>query len=399
MLRALSILLAITVAAAPVSASPSDLDAVTGPSQADIVMLIMFVLMALVFSFVCSVAEAVLLSITPSHIEKLRGSDPERAQQLITLRQDNVDRSLAAILTVNTIAHTVGAIAAGAKATAVFGSAWIGLFSGVMTLAILFLSEIIPKTIGALYWPSLVTPTMLFIRGSIWLLYPLILLSEGLTKLIARGKKVHLFSRDELLAMTNIGERSGQIEEHEARIIRNLIQFSSLQATDIMTPRTVMVALQQNVLSSDARSAVLEHPLSRLPVYGENLDDITGLVLRDEVLAHTEGDAALHTLKRDINRVAASMSLPNLFEHFLQSRQHMALVVDTYGGTKGIVTLEDVIEALLGMEIMDEMDNVEDMRILARKQWIERAKKLGIDADLQNDTQEEADTPSEEQRP
>ena len=353
------------------------------PTSSDVALLIVFVSLALVFSFLCSIAEAVLLSITPSFIEQLRASQPKRAEMLKILRQDKVDRSLAAILTVNTIAHTVGAIAAGAQATIVFGSTWIGLFSGVMTLAILFLSEIIPKTIGAIYWPSLVAVTMLFIRISIRLLYPLIWVSEGLTKLIARGRPVHLFSRDELLAMTNIGERSGEIEAHEAKIIHNLIHFSSLQATDIMTPRTVVTALHIDVSVSEASKTTLQHAFSRLPVYETDMDDVTGVVLRDEVLAleaQDKGQAPLSDLRREMKRVSAGMSLPNLLEHFLESRQHMALVVDAYGGTQGIVTLEDVIEALLGMEIMDEMDSVEDMRVLARKQWLARAEKLGIDA-------------------
>jgi len=361
----------------------------TAATSSDIVLLVIFVSMALVFSFLCSIAEAVLLSITPSFIEQLRASQPKRAEMLQTLRQDKVDRSLAAILTVNTIAHTVGAIAAGAQATIVFGSAWIGLFSGAMTLAILFLSEIIPKTIGAIYWPSLVTATMMFIRISIKLLYPLIWISEGLTKLIARGKPVHLFSRDELLAMTNIGERSGEIEAHEAKIIHNLIHFSSLQATDIMTPRTVVTALHINISVSEASKATLQHAFSRLPVYGTDLDDVIGMVLRDEILAleaQDKGQAPLGELRREIRRISASMSLPSLLEHFLESRQHMALVVDTYGGTQGIVTLEDAIEALLGMEIMDEVDNVEDMRSLARKQWLARAKKLGIDPEQMTNT-------------
>ncbi len=366
------------------SAAPDSI-AASGPSSTDVSLLITFVLLALVFSFLCSVAEAVLLSITPSYIEKLKASQPKRAVKLKTLRQDNVDRSLAAILTVNTIAHTVGAIAAGAKATVVFGSAWIGVFSGAMTLGILFLSEIIPKTIGAIYWPSLVGVTMTFITVSIKALYPLIWISEGLTKLIARGKKVHLFSRDELLAMTNIGERSGQIETHEAKIIHNLIRFNSLKATDIMTPRTVVVALNIHMTVSEALEAIFEHTFSRLPVYDKDMDDITGVVLRDEVLAleaQNNGHSTLGTLRRDIRRIDADMPLPNLLELFIESRQHMALIVDVYGGTKGIITLEDVIEALLGMEIMDEMDSVEDMRLLARTQWLRRAKKLGVEEEL-----------------
>ena len=357
----------------------------------DILLLIIFVLVALVFSFICSVAEAVLLSITPSHIENLRTTQPKRAEMLKKLRQDNIDRSLAAILTVNTISHTVGAILAGAQATVVFGNAWIGLFSGAMTLAILFLSEIIPKTIGAVYWPSLVGVTATFIRGSITLLYPLILISEKLTKLISRGKAVHVFSRDELVAMTNIGERSGMIEEHESRIINNLMHFSSLQAGDIMTPRTVVMALDATRTVADAMDVILETAFSRLPVYNGSLDNIQGVVLKDEVLAQDaleNSDVALGTLTRDIRRVPEDTSLPDMLEHFLDSRQHMALVVDSYGGTAGLVTLEDVLESLLGREIIDEVDSVEDMQQHARKQWRSRAEKLGIDPEAMQSNNE-----------
>jgi len=351
----------------------------------DVVLLIIFVLVALVFSFICSIAEAVLLSITPSHIENLRGTQPERAAMLKKLRQDNVDRSLAAILTVNTISHTVGAILAGAQATVVFGNAWIGLFSGAMTLAILFLSEIIPKTIGAVYWPSLVGVTAVFIRGSITVLYPLIWVSEKLTQFISRGKAVHVFSRDELVAMTNIGERSGLIEEHESRIIRNLMRFNSFRAADIMTPRTVITALDADSTVAQTMAVALDATFSRLPIYNGSLDDITGFVLKDDILAQDaqeNSDIPLSDLRRDIPRVPESTSLPDLLEQFLDSRQHIAVVVDTYGGTAGLATLEDVIEALLGMEIVDEVDNVEDMQQLARKQWHSRAEKLGVDPDL-----------------
>lgn len=359
-------------------------DDIGAAPSSDLMLLILFVMVALVFSFICSVAEAVLLSITPSYIQNLESTDAKKAALVRKLRQENIDRSLAAILTVNTIAHTVGAIAAGAKATSVFGSAWIGVFSGAMTLAILFLSEIIPKTIGAVYWPKLVGFTAFFIQISIKVLYPLIIISEGLTKLIAKRKSVHLFSRDELIAMTEIGERTGHMQEHEALIIRNLMHSTTLKATDIMTPRTVMTALHVNMTISDAIQAVLEHSFSRLPLYDNDIDDIKGVALRDEILAieaQDKGDTPLSSVARPLEIVSADTTLPSLLEHFLASRQHLALVVDKFGGTKGLVSLEDVIETLLGREIVDEMDNVEDMQILARKQWEERAEKLGIDTD------------------
>jgi CBS domain containing-hemolysin-like protein len=352
-----------------------------GYTQWDVVLLITYILLALVFSFLCSVAEAVLLSITPSYIAGLRDKKPKLAAILKQLKQDNVDQSLAAILTLNTIAHTVGAIGSGAKATVVFGSAWFGLFSAIMTLMILFLSEIIPKTIGAVYWRVLAGLTARFVRALIWTLYPLIKISEALTRLIAHGKTTHVFSRDEFIAMADIGESAGKIDPHESRIIQNLFRLDSLTADDIMTPRTVISGLQQNMTVSAALDAKPSGTFSRLPLYETDLDHITGFILRDDLLlsmARDRGDVKLETLKREIKTVPDSMPLSNLLEFLLNQRQHIALVVDEYGGTKGLVTLEDTIETLLGMEIVDEMDRVEDMRALARQHWNKRAKALGL---------------------
>lgn len=349
--------------------------------SADLLMLVVIVLLALGFSFLCSVAEAVLLSITPSYIESLRESNPGRAEVLRKLRLEKVDQSLAAILTLNTIAHTVGAIVAGAQALIVFGNAWIGLFSAVMTALILFLSEIVPKTIGAVYWQAFVGVTAHFVNALIKILYPLVWLSNGVTRLISRGKKQHTFSRDEFIAMAGIGERSGHLEEHESRIIRNIFRFGSVTITAVMTPRTVVSALQQDMPISESLPFVAKTPFSRLPVYGADLDDITGVVLKDEVLicmSHGQCEGTLAAIKRQILSVPDSLSLSDLLEFFLDKRQHLAIVLDEYGGTRGLVTLEDVVETLFGMEIMDEMDSVADMQALARQQWEKRARSLGI---------------------
>ena len=355
-----------------------------GYTQGDVAVLVIYVLLALFLSFLCSVAEAVLLSITPSHIEGLRDKRPLHAQRLKRLRQDKVDQSLAAILTLNTIAHTVGAIVAGAKATVVFGSAWIGVFSGAMTLMILFLSEIVPKTIGAVYWTHLTGPTAAFVGALIYLLYPFIWVSEKLTRLIAREKVGHVFSREEFMAMADVGEQSGHIDAKESRVIRNLFRFGSLKATDVMTPRIVIEALPGQMTVAQAMDKVIRAPFSRLLVYGRDIDDVMGFVLKDEILMQQfqgRGDAPLSTLKRDIAGVPWSMTLSNLLEFMLDKRRHIVLVVDEYGGTRGLVTLEDVVETLLGMEIMDEMDTVADMRALARRKWAKRAKALGIEVD------------------
>lgn len=351
-------------------------------SDSDIAGLVLFVGLALVFSFLCSVAEAVLLSITPSYIESLKEKRPRMAALLKRLKQDNVDQSLAAILTLNTIAHTVGAIGAGAKATIVFGSAWFGVFSAVMTLMILFLSEILPKTIGAVYWPKLVGPTAVFINTLTVALYPVVWLSEKLTKSISRGKDMHIFSRDEFIAMASVGETTGQIHIKESRIIQNLLHFESLKVTDIMTPRTVISALAEDMTIQDALKYITQTPFSRIPLYKSHIDDTTGFVLKDDVLifaAQKRGSEKLKVLKRNILAVPGTISLTVLFERFLKERQHIAVIVNEHGGIDGLVSLEDLIETLMGMEIVDETDNVVDMRSLARKQWMARAKAMGLE--------------------
>lgn len=356
-----------------------------GTSDPDLVLLIAYVLLALGFSFLCSIAEAVLLSIPPSYIEGQKEQHPERAALLIRLKQDNIDRSLAAILTLNTIAHTVGAIGAGAKATVVFGSAWFGLFSAAMTLMILFLSEIVPKTIGAVYWSKLVAPTALFVKLLILALFPIVWVSERMTQFISRGKTLHIFSRDEFIAMAAAGARSGQLPSKQSRIIQNLLHFERLKATDIMTPRTVISACPEDLRIVDALQDVTRGPFSRIPVYRTNLDDVTGFVLKDDILIHVaqqRGDDNLSTLKRKILSVPESISLTLLLERFLKDRQQIAMVVNEYGETEGLVTLEDLIETLMGMEIVDETDDVADMRVLARKQWVERIKAMGLEGNV-----------------
>ena len=325
----------------------------------------------------CSVAEAVLLSITPAYIQKQRRKAPQWGERLKQLRQDRIDRSLAAILTMNTIAHTVGAIEAGVQAATVFGSSWVGLFSGVMTLAILFFSEIIPKTLGAVHWPRLVKITTLYIRGLIILLYPLVVASERVTRLITRGKSMPHFSREEIIALASVGEQTGGIDRHESRIIHNLFLLRSLTVADIMTPRTVLTALPDGKTISEAQAAVQDSPFSRLPIYSEDIDTIHSFVLKDEILAadpREQGDVPLENLKREIHAVPEYMRLPGLLNSLLEERHHIALVVDEFGGTKGVVTLEDVLETLLGIEIMDELDDVADMQAVARQQWARRMR-------------------------
>lgn len=371
----------------PLLAAISSVGAETGGTgdPAATLALLLYVLLALLFSFLCSISEAVLLSLTPPYIESLAETRPRRARLLHRLKVENVDRSLAAILTLNTIAHTVGAIGAGAKAVEVFGSTYFGIFSAVMTLLILFVSEIVPKTIGAVYWRSLTGFTAWFVQVLIWLLNPLLRISELMTRLIARGKKAPLFSRDELAAMANLGERLGALRPDESRIIRNLLLFQNLTAGNIMTPRPVMVALPEGMTVAEAMTTAEMRPFSRLPVYRETIDQITGFVLKEDLLRqHLLGreDQALAELKRDIPTVHENLRLHRLLDVMLEQRQaHIAVVIDEYGGTEGLVTMEDVVETLLGLEIVDEMDENEDMQVYARRRWRIRARAMGLAVD------------------
>ncbi|NNF04733.1 MAG: HlyC/CorC family transporter [Rhodothermales bacterium] len=349
-----------------------------------VLYLILYVLLAILTSFACSISEAVLLSITPSYIEGMKEEKPVLASLLRRLRLDEVDKSLAAILTLNTIAHTVGAIGAGAEAVQVFGSKWVGIVSAVMTLLILFLSEIIPKTIGAVHWKTLASVTGSFIRFLIIALYPLVWVSEGLTRLFAGSGKDQLFSRKEFLAMARVGEQEGRIDDRELSVLRNLFKFGSLRIENIMTPRTVISALRRKQTVAEAMEIVTAMPFSRFPVYGQDLNDITGLVLKDELLlinARGNGETPLREIEREIVFVPASIRLPALLETLLDNRQHLAIVVDEYGGTLGLVTLEDLVETLLGLEIMDETDEVPDLQAYARTKWRERAEALGLALD------------------
>ncbi|HVL74729.1 MAG TPA: hemolysin family protein [Noviherbaspirillum sp.] len=344
-------------------------------------LLVAYVLLALLFSFLCSIAEASLLSITPSYVADLKDKQPGRAELLKKLREDNIDRSLAAILTVNTIAHTVGAIGAGAQATLVFGSAWFGVFSAVMTLLILFLSEIVPKTLGAVYWRQLALPTAIYVNVLVKTMYPLIWVSEKLTQWIAGGQKSQPFSRDEFVAMAGLGQQEGHIDERESKIIRNLFLFRSVDTGAVMTPRVVVAAVQQDTPVEQALEATESTPFSRLPVYETDLDTVTGFVLREDLLvAQNEGrgHVPVREFRRDLIAVVDSTPLSRLLETLLAYRQHIAAVVGEYGETKGVVTLEDVVETLLGIEIVDEGDKIADMQQLARQMWARRAGRLGI---------------------
>jgi CBS domain containing-hemolysin-like protein len=346
-------------------------------------LLVLYVALALVVSFLCSIMEAVLLSVTPSYVATLEAGGSPFGRRLAGLKAE-VDRPLAAILSLNTIAHTVGAAGAGAQAAVVFGSAWLGVFSGALTFLILVLSEIIPKTLGALYWRMLVPSVTRLLVPVMLLMWPLVRLSQGITWLIARGKESPVVERAEIFALAELGAREGVLRAGESRIVRNLFRFGELWAEDIMTPRTVLVALPEQWTVSRAfeREEVLR--FSRIPVYRRNLDSVTGFVLKSDILLHAArasgGDAVtrLADLRRPLLHVPESLPVPQLFDRLMTDGAHAAIVVDEFGGTAGLVTMEDVFETLVGLEIVDEVDTVEDLRELARQEWRKRARKLGL---------------------
>lgn len=342
-------------------------------------LLIFYISLALGVSFLCSVMEAVLLSISTSYVAKQEQNAPAFGKKLKTLKKD-IDRPLAAILSLNTIAHTVGAAGAGAQAAAVFGDAFIGIISAVLTFLILVLSEIIPKTLGAAYWREIAPAIVRLLDITTICMWPLVVMSEFLTRLLTKNKQKNQVHRDEFIALAELGTREGIFHRYEARVLQNLFYLRKIRTRDIMTPRTVVFALPE---TATIGQTIAENPtlqFSRIPLYGENLDDIKGFLLKSDLLqaGQTSPDDALASLCRPIVVMEDQLTLHDLFERMMSDFVHIALVVDEYGGTEGIVTMEDFIETLLGLEIVDEQDTVEDMQEIARQQWKKRAKRVGL---------------------
>lgn len=344
-------------------------------------LLILYLLIALIFSFICSVLEAVLLSITPSYISIASEQDPKLGKDLQKFKE-NIDRPLAAILTLNTFAHTIGAAGVGAQAQLLWGDAYISLTSGVLTLIILIFSEIIPKTIGANHWRQLAPISIRTLKVMIYSpLYPIILLSQFITKRLKKEKGRSVLSRADFTAMAEIGIREGIFQEGESQIIRNILRFNNILVRHIMTPRTVVVSAQQDMAIVDFFKSSPDLRFSRIPIYKENLDDVTGYVLKDEVMyemIQNQGEKPLKAIARKIQVVPEHMPIPTLFNRLLKHKDQVALIVDEYGGTAGLISMEDIIETLLGMEILDELDQVADLQTWARNNWERRARRLGF---------------------
>lgn len=360
-------------------------------------LLIFYLSLAIGVSFLCSLLEATLLSVSHSYIAILERKGSWTGELLRSYKED-IDRPLSAILSLNTIAHTVGAAGVGAQAQIVFGDAYVAITSAVLTFLILVLSEVIPKTIGATYWRRLAPFSARTLRVLMFLLYPLVIMSQSITRWLSNEENIPSFSREEFGALADLGVEEGVFEEEESRIFKNLIRFNSLRVKDIMTPRTVVVGFDENLSVGDVSGNVEQLHFSRLPVYGNERDEITGYVLKNDLLlmmARGETEKELKKLKRDILIVPEVMPLQDFFERLMTKQEHIAIVVDEYGGFAGVVTMEDLVETLLGMEIIDEVDTIEDMQKMARKKWMERAQRLGIVPDEgENEEDESKDTSS-----
>lgn len=345
-------------------------------------LLIFYLLLALSVSFLCSIAEAVLLSVRPSFIELL---EQKGSKSAITFKhfQHNLDRPLSAILTANTIAHTIGAAGVGAKAAQLFGDDFLGVISAILTLLILVFSEIIPKTLGALYWQQLAPLVGMIILWMIYLLFPFVWLSEKLTRLISgTSDSVFTFSRDEIKAMANIGKKEGILDTKEHTILSNLMKLKQITVNDIMTPRPVIHSVMEDLTVQEFFTSHADEPFSRIPVRSPNADEFTGYILRNDLLlaqAHDNFDQRLTEFKRDILFVSKQLNISEAFDKLMSNQSHIALVVDEYGSIHGLVTQEDIVESLFGLEITDELDKVEDMQLLAQNRWRKRMGEMGND--------------------
>lgn len=347
-------------------------------------LLITFFVLAIFFSFLCSLWEAVLLSITPTYARIQEQNGTATGKYLQEFKK-NIDRPLSAILTLNTIAHTVGAIGVGEQAAIIWSDSnpliTRLLVPAAMTLAVLLLSEIVPKTIGALYWSRLAGFTVYSIRFLLIVLAPLVWIGGLITHSLKRDSDTPVLTRNDFLAMTEMGAEDGVFEADESQIIGSMIRFQGIEVSDVMTPRTVVTAtiLEQSI--SEYYENRKDTQFSRIPTFNDgNIDLITGYILKVDVMqALVEGKGAepLSSLCRDIVAISQTFAITELFKTLMERKEHIAVVLDDFGGMAGIITMEDVIETMLGMEIVDETDTTIDMRVLAQRHREKRNKILG----------------------
>ena len=347
-------------------------------------ILFLYFTLSIFISFFCSMWEAVILSITPSYISRMQTEKPTIGHMLSKMK-DDIDKPLSAILTLNTFAHTVGALGVGVQAGKIFGTHQVSflfinltyesLIAGVMTLAILILSEIIPKTLGANFWKQLTPFTVNSLRVLLFILAPFVWLSKGITRMVKTEKGRSVLSRADFAAMADAGLKSGALDREEKSIIQNLLRLENLKVRDIMTPRSVIMMVDEEQPMSEIYKEMKPMVFSRIPVFHEHPDNITGVILKDNVLENLAQDKHLvkaSEIKRDILFVEDNFTVAKLMDTLILNREHLAMVADDFGSVVGLVTMEDLFETLLGLEIVDESDKVEDLQKLALEKWKKR---------------------------
>lgn len=338
--------------------------------MADYTMLIIYSSLALGVSFLCSMLEAVLLSMSLSHVTVINKSGDKNGARWARLKADDSVKPLTAILTLNTIAHTMGAAGVGAEVSRIWGDDKLTIASVILTLAVLFLSEIIPKTLGSAYWKVLSGPSGILLSGMTKILTPFFAPLLWFKRLIPRSATA-LVTRDELHALADISEEEGELDENEEAVIHNLLALRETRVKDVMTPRTVTLAFEQDMTIRQVLDETKILRFGRMPVYDDDIDSLTGFVLRSDILmaaSKDQWDLNLSELKKPLLSIGVDDSVDLALEKFLQSKVQILAALDEFGGTAGIITMEDVIETLLGEEIVDELDEHEDMRELAREQ-------------------------------
>lgn len=342
-------------------------------------LLFFFLFSAIAVSFLCSILESVLMSTTLSFLQ-MKEDEGDRWATLLRAYKQDTERPLAAILSLNTIANTIGAAGVGQQATLVFGSSWFGLVSAITTILILVFAEIVPKTIGTTRWRSLTRFTARTLRFLIIVLYPIVWCVEKLTALVSPAEEEETtISREEVSAMANVGEEEGVFDEDENKIIQNIIRLDDIKAYEIMTPRVVAATAPEFMTLADFYKVDKYDHFSRIPVYGDSPDFITGYILRSdalELLAEDKFNVRLKDIRRPLPEFNEETSIPDIWDQLIQHKEQISIVIDDYGAFQGIISLEDVIETVFGLEITDENDQFTDMQQYARERWQQRQKRF-----------------------
>jgi len=340
------------------------------------ILLITYLMIAIGVSFLCSVLEAVLLSVTAVFIAQTKQKNP-RAGEVLNNTKVHLDQSISSILILNTFAHTMGAAGVGAQAIRIYGEQWETLIAFLLTLAILYFSEIIPKTLGVTFWRQLALPSAYIISFLVKIMFPLVWLATRVTSLFSHNKSNGI-SREEILAFTALSYKEGGIETQENQLLENILKLRDCKVEDILTPRTVMHALPETTTVKEALSFEQTAVFTRIPVYSESFDTVTGLIIKGQLYEcerHGQGNKQLKEIQLPIYRISKKFPVLNVLDLFIKRHEQLFLVEDRFGQTAGVVTLEDAIETLLGREIIDESDQVADMQKLAKDHYRDRLRK------------------------